>query len=146
MKSTKLITMGLTLIGAAAILASCGTDEQASKSSENTSKENKLKVVTTFYPIYDFTRNVTQDSAEVSLLLPAGTDVHSFEPSANEVGVELALLSPLAGVSQEDQEDGIDYIEVMKKIGLFKEKYSLDCNKYYSVRSSSLLAILYQIK
>jgi len=85
MKSTKLITMGLTLIGAAAILAGCGTDEQASKLSENISKEDKLKVVTTFYPMYDFTRNVTQDSAEVSLLLPAGKDVHSFEPSAKEV-------------------------------------------------------------
>ncbi|WP_251006110.1 metal ABC transporter substrate-binding protein [Carnobacterium sp. ISL-102] len=85
MKSTKSIAVGLTLISAAAILASCVTDEQASNSSENTNKEDKLKVVTTFYPMYDFTRNVTQDSAEVSLLLPAGTDVHSFEPSAKEV-------------------------------------------------------------
>lgn len=41
MKLTKLTTMGLTLIGTAAIIASCGTDEQASKSAADTSKEDK---------------------------------------------------------------------------------------------------------
>lgn len=37
------------------------------------------------------------------------------ETLANEVGVELALLSPIAGVSQEGQEAGINYIKVMEK-------------------------------
>ena len=53
---------------------------------ENTQTEtDKLNVVTTFYPMYDFTKNVAGDEAEVTLLLEAGTDTHGYEPSAKEV-------------------------------------------------------------
>lgn len=53
---------------------------------ENTQPETgKLNVVTTFYPMYDFTKNVAGDEAEVTLLLEAGTDTHGYEPSAKEV-------------------------------------------------------------
>lgn len=53
---------------------------------ENTQPEtDKLNVVTTFYPMYDFTKNVAGDEAEVTLLLEAGTDTHGYEPSAKEV-------------------------------------------------------------
>lgn len=47
--------------------------------------EDKLQVVTTFYPMYDFTKQVAQDSADVSILVPSGTDTHGFEPSAKDV-------------------------------------------------------------
>ncbi len=36
------------------------------------------------------------------------------ETLANEVGVELAVLSPIEGITQEDQDLGIDYIQLMK--------------------------------
>jgi len=53
---------------------------------ENTQTEtDKLNVVTTFYPMYDFTKKVAGDEAEVTLLLEAGTDTHGYEPSAKEV-------------------------------------------------------------
>lgn len=85
MKISKLTALGLTLISTAAIMIGCGTANQADKAQENSNKEDKIKVVTTFYPMYDFTKNVTQDLAEVSLLVPAGTEVHDFEPSAKDV-------------------------------------------------------------
>lgn len=47
--------------------------------------EDKLQVVTTFYPMYDFTKQVIQDNADVSILVPSGTDTHGFEPSAKDV-------------------------------------------------------------
>ncbi|MBM6615410.1 zinc ABC transporter substrate-binding protein [Desemzia sp. RIT804] len=47
--------------------------------------EDKLQVVTTFYPMYDFTKQIVQDSADVSILVPSGTDTHGFEPSAKDV-------------------------------------------------------------
>lgn len=48
-------------------------------------EEDKLQVVTTFYPMYDFTKQVAQDNADVSILVPSGTDTHGFEPSAKDV-------------------------------------------------------------
>ena len=45
----------------------------------------KLNVVTTFYPMYEFTKNVVGDQGKVSLLIKAGTEVHDFEPSTKDV-------------------------------------------------------------
>jgi len=46
---------------------------------------DKLKVVTTLFPLYDFARNIGGDRADVSLLLPPGVEPHSFEPTPNDV-------------------------------------------------------------
>ncbi len=55
----------------------------------NTKKENeKLKVVTTIYPEYDWVMNVigdNKDKFEVSVLLNNGTDLHSFNPSVEDI-------------------------------------------------------------
>lgn len=41
----------------------CGNQEDTQP------KSNTLKVVTTFYPMYDFTKNVAGDKAEITMLL-----------------------------------------------------------------------------
>ncbi|MFP7774704.1 metal ABC transporter substrate-binding protein [Ligilactobacillus sp. LYQ112] len=46
---------------------------------------HRLQVVTTFYPVYDFTKAVVGNRADVSVLIPAGTEPHDFEPTAREV-------------------------------------------------------------
>lgn len=43
-----------------------------------------MTIVTTFYPIYDFTKEIVGDEGNVKLLIPAGTEPHDFEPSAKE--------------------------------------------------------------
>ncbi len=47
--------------------------------------ENKPAVITTLFPIYDFARQIGQDKISVTLLLPAGVEAHSYEPSAGDV-------------------------------------------------------------
>ena len=44
---------------------------------------NKAKpvIVTTIYPLYDFTKQVVGDQADVVLLVPAGAEPHDWEPS-----------------------------------------------------------------
>jgi len=61
------------------VTASCQRDEERSV------KEKKLIVITTLFPLYDFARNITGDSATVSLLLPPGVEAHSFEPKAGDM-------------------------------------------------------------
>ena len=41
----------------------------------------KLRVVTTLFPYYDFARAITGGRAEVTLLLSPGREAHSFEPT-----------------------------------------------------------------
>lgn len=40
----------------------------------------KLEVITTLFPTYDFARHIAQDRVNVTLLLPPGVEAHSFEP------------------------------------------------------------------
>ena len=45
----------------------------------------KLKIVTTLFPQYDFTRQIVGDKANVTLLLQPGIEAHSFDPSPSDV-------------------------------------------------------------
>jgi zinc transport system substrate-binding protein len=45
----------------------------------------KLIVVTSLFPLYDFARNIGQNRADVSLLLPPGLEAHSFEPRPGDM-------------------------------------------------------------
>lgn len=48
---------------------------------QNEEKNEKLSIVCTLFPQYDFTRQLVGDKAEVTLLLTPGTDSHSYDPS-----------------------------------------------------------------
>lgn len=73
--------IGLVTLASIVMMLVIGCGNQESTQPET----DKLNVVTTFYPMYDFTKNVAGDEAEVTLLLEAGTDTHGYEPSAKEV-------------------------------------------------------------
>jgi len=45
----------------------------------------KLTIVATIFPLYDFAKNIGQDKVEVSLLLPPGIEAHSFEPKPSDI-------------------------------------------------------------
>ena len=69
--------IGYLLVGLCALtLAAC---------SGQAKNDGKLKLVTTFYPVYEFTKQVAGDTANVDLLIGAGTEPHDYEPSAKAV-------------------------------------------------------------
>ncbi len=45
----------------------------------------KLRIVTTIFPQYDFARQVTGDKAELTMLLHPGAESHSYEPSPKDI-------------------------------------------------------------
>lgn len=59
------------------VLTGCGNNKQA--------KSNKVRIVATNFAAYDFARQVGGAKAEVELLLPPGTESHSFEPTPREI-------------------------------------------------------------
>ena len=51
-------------------------------------KDDKLKVVTTIFPQYDWTREIMGDkasSAQLTLLVGNGVDLHSYQPSIQDI-------------------------------------------------------------
>lgn len=49
------------------------------------SRKQTLTVVTTLFPLYDFARQIGGDGVTVTLLLPPGTEAHSFEPRPSDL-------------------------------------------------------------
>ncbi len=45
------------------------------------SADNKIKIVASLFPQYDFAKQIAGDKAEVSLLLPPGSESHTYDPS-----------------------------------------------------------------
>ena len=58
-------------------LAGCGRQDRP--------QSGKLNVVCTLFPYYDFVRQIGGDAVDVQLLVPAGRETHSFEPTPLDV-------------------------------------------------------------
>ena len=46
---------------------------------------DKLEVIASFFPIYDFAHHVGGDRAQVSSLIPVGIEPHDWEPTAQNI-------------------------------------------------------------
>jgi zinc transport system substrate-binding protein len=57
----------------------------ACQKKEKTETAQKIQIITTLFPLYDFAKNIGQDKVEVVLLLPPGVEPHSFEPKPDDV-------------------------------------------------------------
>jgi zinc transport system substrate-binding protein len=70
---------GILLIVAGALYLATSSKTASQVSSE------KLTVVTTIFPLYDFAKAIGGERAEVSLLLPPGVEAHSFDPKPSDI-------------------------------------------------------------
>lgn len=61
-------------------LAGCNTIQENKQTDSG-----KLQIITTLFPQYDFARQIAGDLAEVTLLLPPGTEAHTYEPSPADI-------------------------------------------------------------
>lgn len=52
---------------------------------KNTNSGDKLKIVATIFPSYDFARAVAGDNADIQMLIKPGMEVHSFEPTTSDI-------------------------------------------------------------
>ncbi len=77
-KITALLFALLMLVG---ILAGCGKQN-------DTNKTDKLSIVTTIFPEYDWVKEILgdkADNAEITMLLDNGVDLHSYQPTADDI-------------------------------------------------------------
>ncbi len=68
-------------------------------------EEKKLSVVTTIFPVYDWVREVVgaNDNAEITMLLDSGVDLHSYQPTAEDI-MKVATCDVFAYVGGESDE------------------------------------------
>lgn len=77
----KIISVMIALVTVLCLFTACNGKTPA----DNT---DGLNIVTTIFPIYDWVRNIADEEMEhvnLTLLLDSGTDLHSFQPSAQDI-------------------------------------------------------------
>lgn len=78
----------LTIAALAVSLAGCGQKEEVSApaGAQPAAQKQKLKIEASFYPMYEFARQVAGDLAEVNLLIPPDVEPHDWDPTPQDMG------------------------------------------------------------
>ena len=76
----------------------------------------KLQIISSFYPLYDFAKNVGQDKVDVLLLIPEGVEPHDWEPTIQDV--QLMLRSDLIIINGIGFENWVGDLAVMNYQGV----------------------------
>ena len=67
--------------------ANLSTSEESQSENDN-NKTEKLKIVTTIFPEYDWVRQIAGDKVsdmDIAMLLDNGVDLHSYQPTADDI-------------------------------------------------------------
>lgn len=62
------------------LLTGCGTQP-----ADTAAGDGRLRVLTSFYPMYDFACKIGGDCIDVTNMVPSGTEPHDWEPSTNDL-------------------------------------------------------------
>ncbi|MGN0368084.1 MAG: metal ABC transporter substrate-binding protein [Wujia sp.] len=75
----KLISVFVAVLMVAGLLTGCAEHAQE--------KEDKLSIVTTIFPVYDWVNQLIQgnENVELTMLVSSGVDLHSFQPTADDI-------------------------------------------------------------
>lgn len=71
----------------AVLITICGCTNNKNKTGKEAENE-KIRIVTTIFPIYDWTRQIVGndlDNVELTMVLNNGTDLHSFQPTPADI-------------------------------------------------------------
>ena len=75
----RILALLLAAFAVCALMCSC-----TGKTTE-TNTDGKLQIVATIFPPYDFARQVAGEQAELTMLLPPGTESHHFDPTPQDM-------------------------------------------------------------
>jgi zinc transport system substrate-binding protein len=81
----KKIVIGIAVVAAIAVIVPLAVIASTGSTPAVTTDESKVKVVASFFPLYDFAREVGGDRAEVSVMVPAGIEPHDWEPTPRNI-------------------------------------------------------------
>ena len=75
----KIIRLASVLFMATLFLLACTSPETAEEQNEN------IHIVTSIFPVYEITKEIAGDQADISVMVGANEDAHHYEPSAKAV-------------------------------------------------------------
>ena len=109
--------------------------DQPVMSYESTNTNQKIVAITSFYPLYEFTKEVGGDRVEVSQLIPFGIEPHDWEPTVKDLQkMQQADLIIINGIGFENWANDFasintDVIIVDTSKGINTNENKLDVNR-----------------
>ena len=83
----KYLSVFFAAMMALSCFTACGSDSAATKEKTN-SDSRSLQIVTTIFPEYDWVKNILGEEsshADITMLLDNGVDLHSYQPTADDI-------------------------------------------------------------
>lgn len=77
----KLLLLILSVFLTMTMVVGCSLNKEIKTSEEG----DKLTIITTLFPQYDFTKAIVGDKAKVVLLIDPGTESHTYEPAPGDI-------------------------------------------------------------
>ena len=84
----KIVSIIIAVIFMIGCLCACGTVENQKEKKKTENSSDKIHIVTTIFPEYDWVLNILGENpghAEVTMLLDSGVDLHSYQPTADDI-------------------------------------------------------------
>ena len=123
-----------TIMSLLFVLVGCESDSSMKSESE------KIQIITTLFPQYDFARVIAGDKADVTLLLPPGMEAHSYEPTpADMIKINKADLFIYTGESMEQwahtmiesiDSDSVYVLDVSNDVSFLAPNETEECEEH----------------
>ena len=124
-----LLLISILLVSSSGIVFSTNTNSNNLPTSVETPNvsASKLKVVASFFPVYEFVRKVGGDKVDASVLIPIGVEPHDFDPTIQQIqGVESGAILVYNGAGME-----------ATWINKVNPKFAVDTSKALNLRGSN---------
>lgn len=110
MKRLTSIFLVLSIILISLSMTACSTGDK------DTTDNGKLNIVATIFPQYDFVRQIGGDKVNLSMLLPPGSEAHTFDPTVQDIQriIDADIFIYVGGVSDSWIDDILDWVSTEK--------------------------------
>ena len=109
----KLAILAITVVIPIASFSVWATDSNLQVN--QTEDSSKIQAIASFYPLYDFAKEVGKDKVDVQLLVPSGVEPHDWEPTIHDV--QLMQKSNLIIINGIGFENWVDSLEELNYSG-----------------------------
>ncbi len=111
---TRLAILAIVIVIPLSSIVVYGTD---SNQQLVTSNNSQLQIISSFYPLHEFSQNIGQEKVDAVLLVPVGVEPHDWEPTIKDVQkMQTADLLIINGIGFEDWVENLDEAGYQGKI------------------------------
>ncbi|ALB44219.1 MULTISPECIES: metal ABC transporter solute-binding protein, Zn/Mn family [Clostridium] len=81
----KKIISGILALLTGVMLIGCGANTKTTTENTKGTKDDKLKITVSIYPLKEFTEEIAGDKADVTCLVPNNVEPHEYDPKAQDL-------------------------------------------------------------